>query len=532
MEIAAASPALRVSAQSVRTLTPARLIIGMTLLALALRLTNLGGRVLWLDEAFSAWFANQSFHYLWTVVPTYEAHPPFYYSLLKTWCSIFGDGIVALRLPSALLGTLTVPVIMAAVLEQERQRPSGQLLLRLGLVGFLAGCSPMLLFIGQEARPYPLLAFSYAVAILALLRLMRDFSEGGSGPWRSWLLFAAAAEVTAWSHSLGILYVACLALALLPAWVKGMHRERLVRGTLTACSTAALYVPCLLMIAARAGDWGSNWLVWRPRMLLELVSLYSLPFEIMTVATTLGAFGMLLLLKRGLDSAVQRKGWTDDRALTLLWLGPPLLAALISWLVVPVFLARTLTGTLVPAFLAIGSGVAASRGPAERRFLVLAIALALLPLAPKLALREPAERWDLASTFLARHVLPRDEVWLYPSDSALPLSRAGSIPGTVRAIPEPFPTLGFDGPIRAGWPATVSVTPGQAAQFANDPALRTVPVIWLLTRQSDTFDPDSDVPNALTKVRRAGPPKSWGYITVQPFYLRGAKPTSAATAVQ
>ena len=59
-------------------ITPLRLGASLILLAIALRLINLGSRPLWLDEAFSAWFSDQSFHYLWTVLPTYEAHPPFY----------------------------------------------------------------------------------------------------------------------------------------------------------------------------------------------------------------------------------------------------------------------------------------------------------------------------------------------------------------------------------------------------------------------------------------------------------------------
>src|SRR5205085_2312572 len=77
--------------------TPLRLAVALTVLALALRLIDLGGRPLWLDEAFSAWFSDRSFHYLWTVVPTYEAHPPFHYSVLKLWRSILGEGTIALR---------------------------------------------------------------------------------------------------------------------------------------------------------------------------------------------------------------------------------------------------------------------------------------------------------------------------------------------------------------------------------------------------------------------------------------------------
>jgi hypothetical protein len=121
---------------------------------------------------------------------------------------------------------------------------------------------------------------------------------------------------------------------------------------------------------------------------------------------------------------------------------------------------------------------------------------------------------------LSRNVAPEDQVWLYPSDSALPLSHVEPFPGTIRMIPAPFPTLGVKGPIRAGWPAMVSVTPQQAAAFAGDPAVRDVRVIWLVTRQSGIFDPDNDMPKALAKVRNAGPVQEWGYIAVQPFYRR------------
>src|SRR5438094_3050973 len=93
--------------------TPLRLVAGLTLLALALRLIDLGSRALWLDEAFSAWFSDHSFHYLWTVLPTYEAHPPFYYSVLRLWRMIAGEGHGAMRGLSVALGTLTIPVIMA-----------------------------------------------------------------------------------------------------------------------------------------------------------------------------------------------------------------------------------------------------------------------------------------------------------------------------------------------------------------------------------------------------------------------------------
>jgi mannosyltransferase len=520
-----AASSLRAPAAGIRLewrVTPLRLAAGLTLLALSLRLINLGGRPLWLDEAFTAWFSDRSFHYLWTVVPAFEAHPPFYYSVLKLWRAMVGEGHAAMRMFSVLLGTLTVPVVMAIAWEQERQSATGRPLLRAGLAGFLAACSPMLMVIGQEARPYPFLTLAYAVAILAVLRLARQFSAGGPGTWTSWALLGVSTLLTCWAHALGLVYSVCLALALLPVWLTGpVTRARIVRGLVTGAAVALAYLPCLIILSSRTHDWGTNWLAWEPSMLLQLLVLYTVPVEVMTVGTAVAALAMVLLIKRAIASTWSSGGWNSERLMLLLWLGPPLLAALISAAFVPIFLARTLTGTLVPAYLMIAGAMARADDPRERRIITAAICITLLPAAAAVPLRPVDERWDLVSAYLSRNVHAADQVWLYPADSALPLDAIGRrLPGTIRPIPEPFPTLGFKGPIRAGWPATVSLTPVQARQFAIDPALKPVPVIWLVTRQSGIFDPSNDMPAALARVRRPGAIEQWGYITVRPYYRR------------
>lgn len=503
-------------------LTPLTLAAGLTLLALALRLTHLGSRPLWLDEAFSAWFSDRSYYYLWHVLPTYEAHPPFYYSVLKAWRSLVGEGHAAMRGLSVLFGTLTIPVIVAIAFEQERQSPTTRPLLRAGVAALLAACSPMFMVVGQEARPYPMLAFAFALAILAMLRLMREFGERAPGTWRSWLLLGAAVEFTLWSHGLGFLYGACLALALLPNWLTGrMSRARVTRGLATAALIGTAYLPCLIMMSSRAHDWGTNWLGWEPGMLLQLLVIYTVPVEALTAVSAVAALAMALLIKRAFASTWVSRGWNSDRTILLLWLGPPVLAALISATFMPVFLARTLSATLVPAYLAIGAAVARTDSQRERRILTAIIAISLLPTAVMMAVREPTERWDLLSSYLSRNVGPDDQVWLYPTDSALPLAAAGyPITSKVRELPERFPTLDAKGPIRAGWPAVVSLTPEQADSLARDRALSDVPVVWLVGRQAGIFDPDNDLPNALARTRRAGAAQDWGYISVRPYYRR------------
>ena len=504
-------------------LTPIRVAIGLTLFALALRLTNLGSRPLWLDEAFSAWFSDRSFHYLWNVLPTYEAHPPFYYSVLRIWRLMAGQGHVAMRSLSVLFGTLTIPLIIAIALEQERQAPTGRPLLRAGLAGFIATCSPMFMVISQEARPYPMLTFAYSTAILALLRLVRQLKAGEPGSWTAWTLFGLGTALTCWSHALGILYGVSLALALLPVWLTGqMSRARFARALAIGAAILAVYLPCLIMMSSRAHDWSTNWLGWSPAMFLpQLLALYTVPVEALSIASAIAALAMVLLFKRAIATTWSSAGWNSERLMLLLWLGPPMLAALISATYEPVFLSRTLSGTLVPAYLMIAGAIAKSDDARERRIITLAICITLVPAAVSMAVRGATERWDLLSAYLSRNVAAKDQVWLYPADSALPLGAVGrSVPGTLRAIPEPFPTLGFKGPIRAGWPAVVSVSPVQARRFATDPALTEVPVIWLVTRQSGIFDPYNDMPTALARVRRAGPTQEWGYINVTPYYRR------------
>lgn len=501
-------------------LTPLRLAGLLTMLALAVRLVGIEARPLWLDEGYSAWFSSRSWAVLWTEVPTYEPHPPFYYSLLKLWRDLFGSSAFALRSFSLLLTAATIPVVIAASSELERLRPSGRPLLRAGLAAFLVACSPMLVLIGQEARPYPLLVFAYALGTLGAFRLMGEFGDSRAGDWRSWLALAAGTELALWAHGLGALYALCLAGALAPSWLKRpVTRDRLVRGLAAAGAVTLLYLPCLALMVGRAGDWGTGWLSWDPSMLLQLISLYTVPFEVFSAAGAIAAVVVILLAKRAIQEGLDVRGWSADRAVLLLWWGPPVLAAIVSQLAIPVFLIRTLTPTVVPAALALSAAVARSESAKERFAFTAALAIMLTTVSLQIALRPAAEQWGEVAGFLDGNVRPGDKVWLYPNDSALPLREAGiSVP--MHGIPGDYPAVGFKGPIRAGSPAVVSLTASQAQQVATHPALRTVPVIWLVTRQSNLFDPHDEVPGALSRVRRPGAATRWGYIAVQPFYRR------------
>lgn len=498
------------------------LVIGLILLALAVRVIGLGLRPLWLDEGYSFYAIGRTWHDLWAVVPTYETHPPFYYSVLKLWSLAFGTGASALRGLSVLFSVATVPVTIAAAFELERQDPTGRPLLRAGIAGLLAACSPMLVYLDQQARPYPLMILAYALALLAVLRLLREFRSGGAGSTRSWALLAGATALTLWSHNLGILYALCLAVALAPAWLaRPNDRARTWRGLAAAAAVLALYLPCMLIVARQVGGWSSSWLSWEPFKLLELFAFYSIPVESLTIGSALAAVIMLLLAKRAIQHGLAGRGWTAERAMLVLWWGPPLLAIAISALYIPIYLPRTLAATLVPAYLALGGALARSQSARERLVFAAALALTLVPSAIQTAIQPASERWDEVAAYLERVVAPGDEAWIYPNDSVLPLRQADpEATYRMRELPDAFPALRFRGINRSGSPSTPSLTPAQARAAAAGPAAQGAGTIWLVTRQGWIFDPDKDLPRALAAGRRPGKPQRWGYIVVQPFTRR------------
>ena len=498
--------------------TPLRIAVGVILLTMVVRLAGSGTRPLWLDEAYSAWFSSRGWYELWTQVPTYEPHPPFYYSLLKLWRELAGGSAIALRTFSLLFSLATVPVMIAACRELERQRASGRPTLRMGIATFLFACSPMLVMIGQEARPYPVLIFGYALGLLGVLRLTCEFAASGSGKWPSWLILVGGTEVGLWAHGLGVLYALCIAGALVPAWLAGRTRHRVIRGFASATLIAALYLPCLVMMMGRAGDWGTGWLSWEPIMALQLLGLYAVPVEVLTVGSAVAAIAMLLLVKRAVQTGFEGRGWNAERAMLLLWWGPPLLAIGISALGMPIFLPRTLSATLIPAYLALAGALARVEGARERSAFAAALVLTLTPTAFQMSFRPAMESWNEVGAYLDRNVRTGDQVWLYPNDSALPLREAGTA-APMHGVPGDYPAIGFKGPIRAGSPAVVSLTKDQARALAST-AANGSSTIWLVTRQSAIFDPKNELPTELSKDRKRGATTEWGYINVTPYTRR------------
>jgi 4-amino-4-deoxy-L-arabinose transferase-like glycosyltransferase len=84
-------------------------ILLIVLLAFGLRLYAIDRQDIWGDEAFSIWLSSQPLPEV--VAGGADTHPPLYPVLLYLWLRLAGSSPLAVRLLSAFIGTLAIPVV-------------------------------------------------------------------------------------------------------------------------------------------------------------------------------------------------------------------------------------------------------------------------------------------------------------------------------------------------------------------------------------------------------------------------------------
>lgn len=478
----------------------------LVLAAGVLRSWGLGAHPLWLDEAYSAWFSSRPWAELWLTVPTYEPHPPLFYSLLKLWRELAGSDPAGLRGLSlaASLGTIVCVGLAAQRLGELSSgvRPPVLVLLAAGL----AAASPMLLFMAQDARPYAAMTLAYAAAVLAVLRLASSFREGGGQPGRrrDWLLLGGATACVLWLHGIGLLFGLAVLAALLVLATPDASWLRWRRLAVTVGTVALVYLPCLFMLAARRGEWSAGWIATNPpAMLGGFLDLYGLPFLGDPTAPMGARLLHPLLLALALTGLWQGRDRTLTLALTTLLLLPPLMAAAASLGGVNVFLPRTLQAVLVPTFLLLA--LALVRLPAKARAPAQMTLLALWSLnLHDMMTRQPRENWNAIARTIVEEAQPGDRLWAYPNDTALPLEQA--LGRRVETPPARFPALAAEGRVIAGSPAVRAISGAQAKAWAEAWAVQDDATIFLVMGP-DMFDPDGQVLRGLAgtrEVRRLG----------------------------
>jgi len=482
-------------------------IAGALLLAIAFaagiwfRFAGLARLPFWLDEAYSAYAADHGWYFLWHVVPTYETHPPFYYSLLHFWRGLFGDGTLALRIPGALCGVATIGAAAfagRALAAALALRPHQRHWLVCAMAGLVA-LHPDLIAMSRDVRPYPVMALVYGAALIPLMRIA---GARPALPHRPLAAYALCEALMLWLHSLGPLFAGAMGMALL-AVIEMRRLDRRDWAWLAGSQVAAILVwlPAALILRDQAPTWiASTWLVFRPATLWQSLGLLyaAPPLRARWLGLLLALFGLALLV-------CDRRGRRIGFALGLLAIVPTAASLAITLAVSPVFLTRTLSAVALPALLVMTRGLAL---PGRMRFaMLLPLAALLWPMATvdrAILHAPPNEDWYGTIRWLAARARPGDELWAYPNESALPFVYAARDLGfgiSIRAIPTIVPSIGARGMLPTGSRGVVSLYPDDIARLAASPQAQAPCTIWLLRTGPWTYDKGDAMLNALSRRR-------------------------------
>ena len=161
----AATDSFESTGKSQAAINPLWIVVALTVLAAGLRFGTLDVQSAWLDESATITLVHRGLRGMLSHLSSSESAPPLYYVLVWAWTKVFGSSVVGFRSLSALIGTITIPVMYAAGREVSS---------RVGLwLAALATVSPIMFYYSQEARCYALLILFSAAAIVYWQRAMR-----------------------------------------------------------------------------------------------------------------------------------------------------------------------------------------------------------------------------------------------------------------------------------------------------------------------------------------------------------------------
>jgi hypothetical protein len=344
---------------------PAQVLLGIVVLAAALRFWRIGHQSYWLDEAFTARIVRGDLGSMIDGVRHTESTPPLYYALAWMWERVFGWHEAGLRSLSALFGVATVPaayVAARAAFDTERA----------GLIAAaLFAVNPYFAWYSQEARAYALLVLLCTIALACLLA-RRPVGWG----------IASALALAA--H-----YFAAFLVVPMAVWLLWRRRSRAAWVGVAIPAAAAVL---LLPLAIEQRDAGHTLFIAHIPLGERL---WSLPKKLATgeLGTPTPAIGIAvgLALAAGAVLALRRRARPNGPL--LLGLGAAAIAgALVLKLAgLDYFFPRNLIEALVPVLVAVAGGFASIRvGPA----LTGAVALAGVALVLQVSLNASLQRDD------------------------------------------------------------------------------------------------------------------------------------------
>lgn len=336
---------------SIAAFASRRALLLILLLALGLRLVNLGGRSLWYDEAFAVLFGEKGLDaMLYGTLTSVEGgaadiHPLLYYMTLNGWMTLFGQTAFSVRLWSVLLGVATVGLLY--LLGRELFGTNTGL-----AAALITAIAPFHIQYSQETRMYALMGLLLMAVTWCFIRGWR------TNTLRLWIAFGVLSGLAMYTQQLSAFYL--VALGVVPLLAR--RRVQFIGVVIGAAVAVIIYLPWLVNLPGQFSKVRSYYWLSPPspaHPLLTLRSFLVVNLDFPALASDrafLGALFIALFLIVQIIMYLRRGAKLDRNPLLLtVWLSaaPLVLMWLVSQ-VQPVYLERALLPSALMLYLLLG----------------------------------------------------------------------------------------------------------------------------------------------------------------------------------
>lgn len=435
---APAPPPAPEDSRSAGPLPDAAVIVGPALLTAVLCLVQITGRSLGFDEGATVSIASQHGASLAHAIARDGGNMSGYYLVMHALIGVFGDGLLVLRLPSAVATVATVALISAIGLRLFDRRVALA-------AGVVAAVSLPMVYWAQTARGYALMVTFVCAGFLAFISLA-DLAGApatrsrvrGRAPVLHWLAYVAAMTLAMYSSFVAVLVVPVQLLLL-------VHRRWALRRLLWALAAIAL---CCVPLAVLAVRRGSGQLFWVPRptrmvdtQVLDSITSAGLQPSFHHTGTTYVLLWatVVAIIALAFDTIRRhrqgREVWAAS--LVLAWcIVPAALTFAYSLVLQPVFVPRNVLVSTPAVALALATIVGDRRLPRWAAAVALVAVVLMRAQQVTAAYGVSPEPWQAATADVLSRARPGDCIAFYPEDARMAFQYyVGTVPGAVARAP-------------------------------------------------------------------------------------------------
>jgi mannosyltransferase len=223
-------------------------IVLLAAVAAALRLPKLGGRPIWIDEAYSVLVAWKGPAGILDAL-TRDGSPPLFYLVLHAWVKLFGSSALAVRLLPAIFGLMGVLAVFWLARALLPSRPRAAI-----IAGMMTAISPLHIYYSQQCRMYSL---AFLVAVLSLFTSWRILSGDRR---KDIAVHGLVLALGLYIHNYFLFVVPVAPLAALASCRGSARRRAALRSAGAVAVAVLLYAPWIPILLAQGRSGVDSWI--------------------------------------------------------------------------------------------------------------------------------------------------------------------------------------------------------------------------------------------------------------------------------